>query len=126
MTVLLFISMTSSPGYIHSQAANTKENRDYKYAAGLYTEGMYDMAIRELERFIDAYPESDKLAYAQFLLAGSYFYKKNFDQSIKITTRLRREHPATDIMDKILFLQGRAHFQKKQYTQVVNFLIRIP
>jgi len=74
-----------------AQVANTKEARDYKYAAGLYSEGMYQMAIRELESFIDAYPSSEYLINARLLIAGSHFYLKDFSRAIQITGRIQKE-----------------------------------
>ena len=64
-----------------AQVANTKENRDYKYAAGLFNEGMYKMAIRELERFTDTYPSSEYIINARFLIAASHFYLKDFSKT---------------------------------------------
>ena len=120
---LIFITISSST--LFPQAVNTKENRDYKYAAGLYAEGMYDMAIRELEKFEDTCPKSKYIVYARFLLAGSHFYQQKFKKTIQITGRIRKENPSTDIMDKVLFLEGRAQFQLNQYKEAISILERL-
>ena len=104
-TVVTFLLLSVLYPYCSSaQVANTKENRDYKYAAGLYAEGMYDLAAREFERFIQNYPSSGNIVYARFFIAGSYFYLKDFSKTIEITGRIRKESPSAIIIDKVLFL----------------------
>ena len=104
----------------YAQAANTQENRDYKYAAGLYAEGMYDMAIKELDRFIAAYPQSLQMTNARFLVAGSHFYQKRFEKTIELTRRIQKESPSSPIMDAVIFLEGRAFFQLGRYKEAIS------
>ena len=99
VSVFLIGIISVSPFFIfdgNAQVANTKESRDYKYAAGLYSEGMYKMAISELERFIDTYPTSPYIINARLLIAGSHFYLKDFSRAIQITGRIQREYSPTE------------------------------
>ena len=123
--VISIITIVFSPSHSHTQVANIPENRDYKVAAGLYAEGMYEMALKELERFIENYPSSSNVIYARFLSAGSHFYLKNFSKAIEITSRIRKENPSAQIIDKVLFLEGRVLFQLGQYKEAVSILERM-
>jgi len=50
---------------------DTKENAEFKLAINLYNEGFYDLAISQLKKFIDTYPNSPQTPDAQFYLAMS-------------------------------------------------------
>ncbi|MFA6471420.1 MAG: tetratricopeptide repeat protein, partial [Candidatus Latescibacterota bacterium] len=104
---------------VSAQASDTEEYMDYRYAVTLYTERMYGMAVKEFARFIDAYPSSSDYLSAQYYLAGSYFYLKQFPKTIEITQFVLKEHPSLPNLDKILFLEGKAHFSLGEYREAI-------
>ena len=110
---------------VSAQNRDTEEERDYQYARELYSGEMYDMAAKELERFIDTYPSSPNAVSAQYFLAGSYFYQKQFPKTIEIAKSLLKDHPSAPIVEKILFLAGKAYFQLKEYKEGIDAFERM-
>jgi len=72
MLILIFSLSTSQ---------DTKENADFKLAINLYNEGFYDLAISQLKKFIDSYPNSPQTPEAQFYLGMSYFKLRKFEDA---------------------------------------------
>ena len=52
-------------------AQEGKENSNFKLAIGLYNDGMYDLAIEQLKRFVDEYPTTSQGIDARFYLGLS-------------------------------------------------------
>ncbi len=60
---------------------DTKENTEFKLAINLYNEGFYDLAIAQLKKFIDTYPNNPLTPEAQFYLGMSYFKLRKFEDA---------------------------------------------
>lgn len=57
------------------------EDADFQSARGLYGYGEYKLAIEALEKFVNAYPKSERLEEAQFFLADSYYLSKQYAEA---------------------------------------------
>ena len=52
----LLLALVSSVSY----SQDTQENAEFKLAVGLYNDKMYDLAVEQLKRYVDAYPNSQQ------------------------------------------------------------------
>jgi len=62
----------------HSQ--DSKENAEFKLAAGLYNDGMYDLAVDQFKNFINAYPNTSQGIEARFYLGLTLEKLKRFEE----------------------------------------------
>jgi len=54
------------------------ESDDFSYALKLYNEKFYNLAAQQFTRFINNYPQSDKLDEAGYYTGLSYFFLKEY------------------------------------------------
>lgn len=123
-TVLLFMLLffCAQPALPQGDSPRTMENRAYEYAAALAEKGSAELAIRELERFVAAWPRSKNITGAWYLIAESNFRLRHFDRTIAVTRRIRTEAPSAPLMDQVLFLEGQALFHLGRYGEAIASL----
>ena len=64
---------------------------DYNFAAWLYNEGKYGLAVESYQVFLENYGEHAKAADARFGLAQSFFHLEAFDKAVREYEALRTE-----------------------------------
>lgn len=122
--ITFFLILTGSVS-THALTPGMEENRDYEYALGLHSDGGYEMAAREFERFIEEYPSSERIGEARYFIADSRYHMKWFEHTVELTNRIRRDNPSIPVVDRVLFLEGSALFHLQRYHEAILALNRI-
>lgn len=84
----------------------SSEEEDFLYASKLYNDGLYDLAIAQLNQFINLYPNSIRILDAKYMVGMSYFKLDNLDEARKIFQRIDIDHPGTRRGEMSLFMVG--------------------
>ncbi len=98
---LLIISLSilvCSP--LFGQPHDTKAERAFDVAKGMFTDQLYDLAADQFRNFLQTYPNSSYSEEAQFLLAESHFQMNDFSRAATAFKELLTEYPAVGIRDK--------------------------
>lgn len=76
---------------------------DYNFAAWLYNEGKYGLAIESYQAFLDNYPDHEKAVDARFGLAQSLFHQEKYKKAAEQYEQLRAHHRDFSQMPEVLF-----------------------
>ncbi len=104
---------------------DTKENAEFKLAINLYNEGFYDLAISQLKKFIDTYPNSPQLPEAQFYLGMSYFKLRKFEDAQPIFQDLALSRPSYPKAIEALWKSAECFVEMKKYKEAGSTFERI-
>lgn len=106
-------------------AQDTKENADFKLAINLYNEGFYDLAISQLKKFIDAYPNSPQIPEAQFYLGMAYFKLRKFEDAQTIFQNFALSKPLHPRAIEALWKSAECFVEMKKYKEAASAFERI-
>ncbi len=88
---------------------------DYNFAAWLYNNGRYDVAVGSYETFLKHHAAHEKVPEARFGLAQSLFHLNRFDEATKGYETLRRDHPDFAQMAEVRFQLGQSYVAQKDF-----------
>jgi tol-pal system protein YbgF len=107
------------------RAQQIAEEQDYAFGYGLYKDGMYQLAYRELASFVDKYPNSLRRAEAYFLTAECAFkLGKNAEASQRYETFIKN-FPNSTLRPDALFRRGETSFRSQQYDKAVGYFKQV-
>ncbi|CUU09150.1 tol-pal system protein YbgF, partial [Candidatus Kryptonium thompsonii] len=104
---------------------DTKENAEFKLAINLYNEGFYDLAISQLKKFIDTYPNSPQTPDAQFYLAMSYFKLRKFEDAQTLFQDFALSKPSHPKAIEALLKSAECFVELKKYKEAGSAFERI-
>lgn len=107
----------------HSQ--DTKENAEFKLAINLYNEGFYDLAISQLKKFIDSYPNSPQVAEAQFYLGMAYFKLRKFEDAQMVFQNFALSKPTHPRAVEALWKSAECFVEMKKYKDAGSAFERV-
>lgn len=111
-------------GFIaHSQ--DTKENAEFKLAINLYNEGFYDLAISQLKKFIDSYPNSPQVAEAQFYLGMAYFKLRKFEDAQMVFQNFALSKPTHPKAVEALWKSAECFVEMKKFKDAGSAFERV-
>ncbi len=115
--ILIFCSIAFSQ--------DTKENTEFKLAINLYNEGFYDLAISQLKKFIDTYPNSPLTPEARFYLGMSYFQLRKFEDAQTILQDFALSKPSHPKAIEALWKSAECFVEMKKYREAGSAFERI-
>jgi len=99
-----------------------KEEALFDYAKLSYELGYdpYDEAVRALQDYINAYPESDRMDEAYTFLASIYATTKNYRVAIQSIDRIKKKTPAIQTaFQRVTYFRGIELLNDKQYDESI-------
>ncbi len=90
---------------------------DYNFAAWLYNNGKYDVAVGSYETFLKNHATHEKVPDARFGLAQSLFQLNRFDEAMAAYEALRKDQPAFAQMAEVIFQLGQTCVSKKDFSR---------
>lgn len=98
------------------------EESSFQFGKVAYDAGKTDMAITELESFLNAYPSSRHRNEVRELLAQAYVNGNNYNKAIEYIESLPSRNPAMQqAYQKAAYLKGSDLFNKEDYDQATVF-----
>jgi len=98
---------------------------DYNFAAWLYNNGKYDVAVGAYETFLKTFSTHEKAAEARFGLAQSLFHLNRFDEALPVYEGLRRDIPEFAQMAEVRFQLGQTCVAKKEFARGEQFFAEV-
>jgi TolA-binding protein len=99
---------------------NLSEEQDYAFCYGLFKDGKYPLAMQELSRVLEKYPQSSKQPDAMYMSADCLFQLKQTDLSLLRFAAFCKAFPASSLRDDALFRMGEICFQRGDYAKSIQ------
>jgi len=122
--LVLFIFTYSNRG-ISAQETAAKQLEQLDFANGLFSRGLYDLAISEYQSFIDQTPEGEFIDKAYFGLAESYFFKEDHDKATSAYQTFMSKFPQSPSLQIAWLRLGQIQFQLKKYPEALELLKKV-
>lgn len=123
--ILLIISVMGicwSPAPAAGQKKSA-EQKLYTVAKGAYRDGLYDIAIGQLKKFLTRYPKSVSIASAHLMLAESLYRKKDHSQAIAHYRQALQSHKSG--LNKINYRLGECYYRTAKFSKAASAFSRI-
>ncbi len=106
-------------------AQDTRENAEFKLAINLYNEGFYELAIAQLKKFIDSFPDSPQNPEARFYLGMAYFKLRKFEDARLIFQDFALSRPNHPRAIEALWKVGECFAEMKKYNEAGSAFERV-
>jgi TolA-binding protein len=120
---LLILLALLPGGEGRSFAATTREDRAYAAAVSAFQDGMWNRAETEFARFLQKYPDSDRVAEAVLTQAEAEFEQGKLQPAIALLTA--RKAGARDLADQYVYWIGEAQYQGRDFPSAAETFISL-
>lgn len=117
ISVMLVLSGPSATG-----EPDRNETEEFDFANGLFSRGMYDMAINGYREFLKKYPSSSYAELASYRIADSYFLSEEYDRSLSMFDDYLKKYPSGSMAEKARLRKGQVYFMKEDYGRAESIL----
>lgn len=104
---------------------DTQENAEFKLAVGLYNDKMYDLAVEQLKRFIDAYPSSQQGVQARFYLGLVQMALKRYGDSRVTFQNFALSYPENPQAPDAWWNVAQSYVEMKNYPEAASAFERL-
>jgi TolA-binding protein len=101
-------------------SANIAEQQDYAFADGLYRDGLFQMALEQINKFEIRYPQSARLTDAQFLKAECLFQLAQYQAAARELSEFIRQYPASNLSDNARFRLGESYMKLRRNAEAIE------
>jgi TolA-binding protein len=117
----LLFALVSSLSY----SQDTQENAEFKLAVGLYNDKMYDLAIEQLKRYVDAYPNSQQGIQARFYLGLAQMALKRYADSRVTFQNFALSYPENPQAPDAWWNVAQSYVETKNYPEAASAFERL-
>lgn len=96
-------------------AIRAGEDAEFQRSKGLYTLQEYQLAVEALDKFMAAFPKSERLEDAQLLLAESHYQLKHYADAAKAFDAFLAAHPQSARRSDALLRAMKSHAAVKNF-----------
>ncbi len=105
--------------------AQTKEEEAIFVAKKAFEDGYYEVSLSLLERFLNNFPASNKVAEAELLVGECYFYQNRLTDALDKFEDLLKRPASGNIKDAILYWIAEVYFKSSNFPKASDFYRRI-
>ena len=121
----LFFVLGSVPA-ANAQQTVSKESEQIEFANGLFSRGLYEMAIEEYRQFIQDFPQSESLNQAYWAVGESLFLLKSYPQAIEAYDQYINLFPNDSKINLGRIHRAESYFSFGKYDEALAGLNAIP
>jgi TolA-binding protein len=103
---------------------NKEEGQNFKFALGLFNDGLYDLAYRQLSDFLKTYPSSIHSSRASFLLGECLYRGGNYSEAIEAYNSMMVRYPESPFADDAGYRIGECWYLLKNREKAIEALTR--
>ena len=123
-TVCLVLGLFLACG--HASYAEEKivnaEVEEFDFANGLFSRGMYDMAVGGYKDFLKNYPDSQYAELANYRIAECYFMDKKYDEAVNRFGIFLKDYPKGELAQKAMLRKAQVHYIREDYPAAERML----
>ncbi|MBD3426478.1 MAG: tetratricopeptide repeat protein [Candidatus Omnitrophica bacterium] len=101
------------------------ELEEFDFANGLFSRGMYEMAIEGYKDFLKQYPRSEYAELASFRIAECYFMDEKYDEAINRFSLFLDNYPDGEMAGKATLRKAQVHYRKGDLAAAKRILKQI-
>lgn len=106
----LALVLFSVPFVSRAEEPNGNEIEEFDFANGLFSRGMYDMAVDGYNEFIAKYPGSQYVEAARYRTAECYFLEKDYEEALTEFGRFLSVYPSSKMAVKARIRTGQTYY----------------
>jgi tetratricopeptide (TPR) repeat protein len=115
LVFLLFSAVSISyPAACAGQEART-EAEEFNFANGLFSRGMYDMAIEGYRDFLKNHPRSSYRETARYRISEAYFLSGRYSEALISYRDFLRQYPSSEFVAGASARIGQIHYNEGRY-----------
>jgi TolA-binding protein len=80
-----------------------------------YQDGLWDLAVQQLDKYLSLYPEGSAASRARFIQAEALFQKRQYRQAAAVYQRFSQLHPDSKLLDKVWYRLGVCNYRLGDY-----------
>jgi len=96
------------------------EGSVYSFGIRAFNDGLYDMAVKEFEKYLAKFPAGKKKNQVHFFLAESFFTQKNYTKAVKNYQQVLRDDPEGPFAKDARLMLGKSFYRDGQYASAVK------
>ena len=100
--------------------ANIAEQQDYAFADGLFRDGLFQIAFEQYDKFVKKYPQSIRLADAQFLKAECLIQLEQYPAAVRELSEFVKQYPASILSDNARFRLGDSYVKLRRNADAIE------
>jgi TolA-binding protein len=108
--------------FIFSLFSKELEEEKFYIARKAFEDGFYEASISLFKRFIEEFPQSQKIYLAKLYIAKSYYFKKEY---LKAQELLKKIEDVEGLKDEVFYWLGEVNFQGKNFSEAFNYAKQI-
>ncbi|MCM8798289.1 MAG: tetratricopeptide repeat protein [Candidatus Omnitrophica bacterium] len=101
------------------------EEEDFIFASRSFEDKFYEVAARQLEKFITKYPESEKISEAHLLLAQCYYHLDKLLPALSELETILHKPSAKDLREAIFYWIGEVYLKGKDFSTAREYFLRV-
>ncbi len=114
--VLMIGVLSGGPSaFSERQEPGVNEKEEFDFANGLFSRGMFDLAIDGYKSSLETYPESRYSELARYRIGESYFLQKKYAEALDRFDAFIKQHPSGDLARRAALRQGQICFFTGDY-----------
>ncbi|MGB2631096.1 MAG: tetratricopeptide repeat protein [Candidatus Omnitrophota bacterium] len=102
-----------------------QEIEEFDFANGLFSRGMYDMAVESYKTFLEKYPQSQYAELAVYRVCESYFMAKKYDEALKEYGAFIERYPGGDLARNAELRRGQIYYLLGDYDKAEVLLLAL-
>jgi len=92
-----------------------RAEQDYLFIRGLISDGVYPIALEQVRRFLETYPESRRVEEVRLLEAEVRFLQGAHETAVELFRRFEISYPQSELLDRALYRRGESHYKLTDY-----------
>jgi len=97
----------------------TTEKEDFRFAMGLYNDGLFTLARKEFTLFLKDHPESPYLEKAEYYIAKSDFYIEDYSLAKERLLKFIADYPFSKFIIGARFALAKCYFELGEYPEAI-------
>ena len=102
--------LVSIPALSRAEEPTGNEIEEFDFANGLFSRGMYDMAVDGYNEFLARYPGSRYAEAARYRIAECYFLEKDYGKALTEFGRFLSAYPSSEMAVKARLRTGQIYY----------------
>jgi tetratricopeptide (TPR) repeat protein len=109
------------PSVVKAAGFDRKEEDAFYVATKSYQDGFYAVALTLFDRYLRAYPESDKGWEARVYIGQCYFFQEKYLKALELFETLAQAPDASGVRDQVLYWLGEVYVKGRDFRQAESF-----
>jgi TolA-binding protein len=118
---VILLMLLLLPGRAPCAQITIDSEEQFRFAEQTMDKGEPLRAVVEFERFLQFFPEDEKVPKARLLIAQCYMKAKDYESARKVLHEVLNRYQGTPVGGKALFLMGESYYEQGLYEEAERY-----